>query len=153
MSAGGSRRHLDRGGDRTRMKQNAKNGAIGAAVLAGIGLLGYLHYRSGARPAVNMDAETVHTAPGVTGKRLQLTVAFVPVTCHLTCPVTDYASKTTSTGTEFDAQRFTAFPAIVEALKSKRIEAAFLTVPLAMQLREQNVPVKICCLGHRNGSA
>jgi len=77
----------------------------------------------------------------------------VPVTCHLTCPVTDYASKTTSTGTEFDAQRFTAFPAIVEALKSKKIEAAFLTVPLAMQLREQNVPVKICCLGHRNGSA
>ena len=35
-----------------------------------------------------------------------LTVAFIPVTCHLTCPITDYASKTTTTGTRFDAMRF-----------------------------------------------
>lgn len=85
--------------------------------------------------------------------RQTLAVAFVPVTCHLTCPVTDFASKTTTTGTEFDAQRFTSFPPIVEAMKSKQLEAAFLTVPLAMQMREQGAPVKICCLGHRNGSA
>jgi len=85
--------------------------------------------------------------------RQTLDVGFVPVTCHLTCPVVDYATKTTATGTEFDAQRFTSFPPIVEAMKSKRLEAAFLTVPLAMQMCEQGAPVKICCLGHRNGSA
>jgi NitT/TauT family transport system substrate-binding protein len=86
------------------------------------------------------------------GQRQTLTVAFVPVTCHLTCPVTDFASKTSTTGTRFDALRFTEFPTIVESLKAKRLQAAFLTVPLAMKLREQGVPIKIACLGHRDGS-
>jgi NitT/TauT family transport system substrate-binding protein len=81
-----------------------------------------------------------------------LTVAFIPVTCHLTCPITDYASKTTTTGTRFDAMRFTEFPSIVESLKSKKLLAGFLTVPLAMKLREQGAPIRICCLGHRDGS-
>jgi NitT/TauT family transport system substrate-binding protein len=81
-----------------------------------------------------------------------LEVAFVPVTCHLTCPVTDYASKTSTTGTRFDALRFTEFPPIVEAVKTKRLQAAFVTVPLAMKMREQGTPIKIACLGHRDGS-
>ena len=84
--------------------------------------------------------------------RQSLTVAFIPVTCHLTCPITDYASKTSETGTRFDALRFSEFPTIVESLKSKKIQAGFLTVPLAMKLREQKVPIRICCLGHRDGS-
>ena len=69
--------------------------------------------------------------------RQTLTVAFIPVTCHLTCPVTDYASKTSTTGTEFDAMRFGEFPSIVEALKTKKLLAGFITVPLAMKMREQ----------------
>jgi NitT/TauT family transport system substrate-binding protein len=47
------------------------------------------------------------------------------VTCHLTCPVTDYASKTSTTGTEFDAMRFGEFASIVEALKTKKLLAGF----------------------------
>jgi NitT/TauT family transport system substrate-binding protein len=84
--------------------------------------------------------------------RQSLTVAYLPVTCHLTCPVTDFASKTSTTGTEFDARGFSDFPTVTEALKSGSIQAAFLTVPLAMKMREQGVPIKICCLGHRDGS-
>jgi NitT/TauT family transport system substrate-binding protein len=86
------------------------------------------------------------------GQRQDLTVAFIPVTCHLTCPVTDYASKTSTTGTRFDAMRFTEFPTIVEALKTKKLLAGFLTVPLAMKMREQGAPIKIVTLGHRDGS-
>ena len=86
------------------------------------------------------------------GQRQTLTVAFIPVTCHLTCPVTDFASKTSTTGTRFDALRFTDLPTIVESLKAKRLQAAFLTVPLAMKLREQGALIKIACLGHRDGS-
>ncbi len=74
------------------------------------------------------------------------------MTCHLTCPVTDFATHTTTTGTRFDSERFTDFPTVVDALKSKRILATFMIVPLAMKLREQGVPVKICYLGHRDGS-
>lgn len=84
-------------------------------------------------------------------KRETLTVGFLPVTCHLTCPVTDFASKT-SPSTQFLSQRFTDFPTVVETLKAGRIDATFMIVPLAMKLREQGVPVRICYLGHRDGS-
>ena len=82
----------------------------------------------------------------------ELDVGFLPVTCHLTCPVTDFATKTTTTGTRFDSQRFTEFPTVVEALKARKLDATFLLAPLAMVLREQGVPIKIVYLGHRDGS-
>jgi NitT/TauT family transport system substrate-binding protein len=83
--------------------------------------------------------------------RAQLNVGFLPVTCHLTCPVTDYSTRT-STTTRFESQRFTDFPTIVESIKGGRLDATFMIAPLAMKLREQNVPVKIVYLGHRDGS-
>jgi NitT/TauT family transport system substrate-binding protein len=81
-----------------------------------------------------------------------LDVGFLPVTCHLTCPVTDFATKTATTGTRFNSQRFTEFPTVIEALKARKLDATFMLAPLAMVLREQGVPVKIVYLGHRDGS-
>jgi NitT/TauT family transport system substrate-binding protein len=83
--------------------------------------------------------------------RETLAVGFLPVTCHLTCPVTDFASKT-SRSTRFESQRFTDFPTMVETVKSGRLQATFMIAPLAMKLREQGVKVKIAYLGHRDGS-
>lgn len=118
-------------------------------VIAVITILSVLRFHGSRRV---MEDESFHRGATSGGVRQTLAVAFMPVTCHLTCPVTDFASKTTTTGTEFDALRFTDFPTMAEALRSKRLEAAFLTVPLAMELREQGIPLKICCLGHRDGS-
>jgi NitT/TauT family transport system substrate-binding protein len=132
------------------MFRSKKAVLIVAVVVIAFGLIFFLRYRSLNKPRSH-ELETYHQGPDG-GQQQTLTVAFVPVTCHLTCPVTDYASKTSTTGTRFDAQRFTEFPTIVEALKAKRLKAAFLTVPLAMKLREQGVPIKIACLGHRDGS-
>jgi len=81
-----------------------------------------------------------------------LDVGFLPVTCHLTCPVTDFATRTTTTGTRFDSRRFTEWPTVVEALKAGHVKATFLLAPLAMVLREQGIKVKIVYLGHRDGS-
>jgi NitT/TauT family transport system substrate-binding protein len=128
----------------------SKTFRIVAVALAFFALLAFLRYRSLRQPRSH-EEETLHQAQD-TGQHQSLTVAFVPVTCHLTCPVTDYASKTSTTGTRFDALRFTEFPSIVEALKTKKLLAGFLTVPLAMKMREQGVPIKIACLGHRDGS-
>ena len=83
--------------------------------------------------------------------RQELKVGFLPVTCHLTCPVTDFATRT-STSNRFESQRFTDFPTVVESVKSGRLDATFMIAPLAMKLREQGVPVKIVYLGHRDGS-
>lgn len=89
---------------------------------------------------------------GSQAEAAELAVGFLPVTCHLTCPVTDFATKSTTTGTRFESQRFTEFPTVVEALKARKIDATFLLAPLAMVLREQNVPIHIVYLGHRDGS-
>jgi NitT/TauT family transport system substrate-binding protein len=83
--------------------------------------------------------------------RERLIVGFLPVTCHLTCPVTDYATKTSGT-TRFASQLYMDFPSMAESMKAGRLEATFMIAPLAMKLREQNLPVKILYLGHRDGS-
>src|SRR5690625_7643603 len=57
-------------------------------------------------------------------------VGFLPVTCHLTCPVTDYASQT-SDSYRYDSQRFQDFPTMVESIRGGRLEATFMIVPLA----------------------
>jgi NitT/TauT family transport system substrate-binding protein len=114
---------------------------VGAVVvIAALGVLRAKPWRRGGPAAVAQKAA-----------RETLAVGFLPVTCHLTCPVTDYATRT-STSTRFESQRFTDFPTVVETLKSGRLDATFMIAPLAMKLREQGVKVKITYLGHRDGS-
>jgi NitT/TauT family transport system substrate-binding protein len=94
------------------------------------------------------------TSPGAGAHqdgRPTLTVGFMPVTCHLTCPVTDFASRI-STSARFESKRFASFPEMAEAVKTGALDATFMILPLAMKLREQGVPVKIAYLGHRDGS-
>lgn len=97
--------------------------------------------------------KTANGKDGVkTEEKRALKVGYLPVTCHLTCPVTDYASKTTASSTSFESKRFTDFPTIVSAIQAKELQASFMVAPLAMKLREDGVPVKVCYLGHRDGS-
>jgi NitT/TauT family transport system substrate-binding protein len=111
---------------------------IGVGMLVAVVGLGVLHFKPWKRAAAST-----------------LEVGFLPVTCHLTCPVTDFASHlpdNEARGIQFASHRFGDFPTVVEALKSGRMQATFLLAPLAMVLREQGVPVKIVYLGHRDGS-
>jgi len=83
----------------------------------------------------------------------KIVVAYIPVTCQLTCPVTDYISKLSDSGEIFLPRLFQGFPEIKEALISNRIQAAFIVAPLAIALRSQGVPIKVVYLGHRYGRA
>ncbi len=83
----------------------------------------------------------------------KIVVAYIPVTCQLTCPVTDYISKFSNQGEIFLPRLFQGFPEIKEALISNRVQAAFIVAPLAIALKSQGVPIKIVYLGHRYGSA
>jgi NitT/TauT family transport system substrate-binding protein len=83
----------------------------------------------------------------------KLNVAYIPVTCHLTCPVTDYISRYSLDGNLFIPKKFQGFPEIKEALIADRMQAGFLVAPMAIALREQGVPIKVVYLGHRYGSA
>ena len=112
--------------------------------------LGLLRYHPWSKTAAD-NKDVIHEGPNTAAHR-ELTIGFLPVTCHLTCPVTDYASKTTTSNTNFNSRLFTDFPTVTDALKAKQIQATFMIAPLAMKLREQGVPIKICYLGHRDGS-
>lgn len=83
----------------------------------------------------------------------KLNVAFIPVTCHLTCPVTDFISRFSIDGNIFLPRMFQGFPEIKEALIADRMQVGFLVAPMAIALRAQGVPIKIVYLGHRYGSA
>lgn len=83
----------------------------------------------------------------------KVTVAYIPVTCQLTCPVTDYISRYSEAGETFLPRMFQGFPEIKEALIANRVQAAFIVAPLAIALASQGVPIKVVYLGHRYGSA
>lgn len=88
----------------------------------------------------------------VTEARTELVVGFLPVTCHLTCPVTNWITSHTTTGSVFRSKKYTDFATVAEELKSGKLHASFILAPLAMSLRRQGLPVKIVHLGHRDGT-
>jgi len=91
--------------------------------------------------------------PKQSGTNAPFRVGFIPVTCHLTCPVTDFINKQMKGKSEFEPIRFQGFPELKEAFISGYLPATFILAPMAMRLREDGVPIKIVYLGHRDGSA
>jgi NitT/TauT family transport system substrate-binding protein len=79
-------------------------------------------------------------------------VGFLPVTCHLTCPVTHFINQSISGDGMFDPVRFSGWPELKETFLANDLEATFILAPMAMALREQGVPIKIVYLGHRDGT-
>lgn len=77
-----------------------------------------------------------------------LRVGFVPITCHLVCPVTYEINK----DIPFKPVKFTAWPEMCEALKNGKLDMAFILAPLAITLYQQGFPIKLVMLGHRNGT-
>ena len=80
-------------------------------------------------------------------------VGFLPVTCHLTCPVTDWINTNMVGEGFFLPRKFSGWPEIKEALLSGDLPCTFLLAPLAMKLVEDGAPMKIVYLGHRDGTA
>ncbi len=79
-------------------------------------------------------------------------VGFLPVTCHLTCPVTHFINTQMTGDGILEPVRFNGFPELKEAFLSGDLQATFILAPMAMVLREQNIPIKIVYLGHRDGT-
>jgi ABC-type nitrate/sulfonate/bicarbonate transport system substrate-binding protein len=89
----------------------------------------------------------------VSREQKKFRIGFLPVTCHLTCPVTDFINKQLTGDNIFEPVRFNGWPELKEAYLSGYTPATFILAPMAMALREQGVPIKIVYLGHRDGSA
>jgi NitT/TauT family transport system substrate-binding protein len=117
-----------------------------------LGVFGWLLLITGLHAYLNVNWGAVLNDYQPPEKR-KITVAYLPVTCQLTCPVTDYISKYSLSGEMFLPRMFQGFPEIKEALISNRVQAAFVVAPLAIALVSQGVPIKVVYLGHRYGSA
>jgi NitT/TauT family transport system substrate-binding protein len=88
---------------------------------------------------------------GNSGRDAALRVGFLPITCHLICPVT--WKHLESTDLSFRAVKFSSWPEMIEALRGGELDVAFILAPIAIALRQQGVPIKIVLLGHRDGTA
>ncbi|TWT74061.1 ABC transporter substrate-binding protein [Allorhodopirellula solitaria] len=91
--------------------------------------------------------------PEKSGARKSLRIGHLPVTCHLTCPVTSWVSRHSPEHSQFVSWRYTNFPAMTEDIDAGNLDAAFLLAPLAMVMQRQGTPVKMVHLGHRDGTA
>ena len=117
-----------------------------------LSLIAWVAVITGLHAAINVNWPAVLNNYQPLAKR-KITVAYIPATCQLTCPVTDYISKVSDKGEIFLPRMFQGFPEIKEAIISNKVQAAFIVAPLAIALASQGVPIKIVYLGHRYGSA
>src|ERR1700739_415210 len=117
-----------------------------------LGAFGWIVLISALHGWLNVNWATVLNEYRPLAKR-KIVVAYIPVTCQLTCPVTDYISKFSDNGEIFIPRLFQGLPEIKEAIISNKVQAAFIVAPLAIALKAQGVPIKVVYLGHRYGSA
>ncbi len=95
---------------------------------------------------------TFRTSPANSENRdTMLKVGFLPITCHLICPVT--AARLQGSDQEFRTIKFSSWPDMIDAVRGEEIDIAFILAPIAIALREQGVRIKIVLLGHRDGTA
>ncbi|MFZ5892769.1 MAG: ABC transporter substrate-binding protein [Myxococcota bacterium] len=104
-----------------------------------------------AHARLNLRADVLEALKPSEKRRYRL--GYLPVTCHLTCPVADYIKKSLNAPGRFEPIRFGGFPELKEAFLARYTLATFILAPMAMALREQGVRVKIVYLGHRDGTA
>lgn len=122
--------------------------AVGLAALLWIALVSASHLWLNQRDAVMRFLN-----PPAEGEPERFRVGFLPVTCHLTCPVTHFINDSMAGDGIFDPVRFNGWPELKEAYLSGYTQATFILAPMAIKLREEGVPIKIVYLGHRDGTA
>ncbi len=116
-----------------------------------LGTLGWVMAISLLHGAMNLGMFD-RRSPRGSGAGARFRVGFIAVTCHLTCPVTNFINEKMTGDGIFEPVRFNGWPELKETFLANDLEATFILAPLAMSLREQGVPIKIVYLGHRDGT-
>jgi NitT/TauT family transport system substrate-binding protein len=85
------------------------------------------------------------------GKKQVFTMGYMPVITNMSAPLLDHVSKD-SKDVYFKALKFSSFAEMASALRSDKIQAAFIIAPLSVVLRQQGVDVKVVYIGNRHES-
>ncbi len=84
-------------------------------------------------------------------KDTPIRVGYLPISDHLLGMVAHWLGKGRHSGMQM--KRFLSWSVLAEALAQRRIDAAFIMTPLAMQLCNSGTPLKCVLHSHHNGSA
>ncbi len=83
--------------------------------------------------------------------RKALPVGALPVTCNLSLPIA--CSMQSAAGVRpFEFSKFSGWPELKESQMAGRMQATYMLAPLAMDMADKKIPVKIVALGHRSGA-
>jgi NitT/TauT family transport system substrate-binding protein len=82
--------------------------------------IGWVVLISGLHASLNVNWSSI-VNDYLPDEKRKFNVAFIPVTCHLACPVTDFISKYSVAGQIFLPRMFQGFPEIKEALISNKM--------------------------------
>lgn len=85
------------------------------------------------------------------GKKQVFTMGYMPVITNMSAPLLDHVSKD-SNDVYFKALKFSSFAEMASALRSDKIQAAFIIAPLSIVLHQQGVDVKVVSIGNRHES-
>ncbi|CAK8714558.1 MAG: NitT/TauT family transport system substrate-binding protein [Candidatus Electronema aureum] len=85
------------------------------------------------------------------GEKKVFTMGYMPVITNMSAPLLDHVSKDSS-DVYFKALKFSSFAEMASALRSDKIQAAFIIAPLSVVLRQQGVDVKVVYIGNRHES-
>ena len=80
-----------------------------------------------------------------------LLVGALPVTCNLSLPIA-CTMTSASGGQPFEFSKFSGWPELKETQMAGRVKATYMLAPLAMDMVDKKIPVKIVALGHRSGA-
>lgn len=137
--------------------------AVAAVAFVAAIVLVYLKVNPSDRgPSVTASGQAVRT----------IEVGALPVTCNLTGPIAcmtmqnnmGMADMMTGSGPDTMSirdtlgpivahfTRYSGWPEIKEALISGHLDAAYLLAPLAMDLADKGLPIRVVALGHRSGA-
>ncbi len=83
--------------------------------------------------------------------RKVIRLGYMPVITNLAVPLLDYVTKETKS-VRFEGLKFSSFSEMAEALRSDKIQGAFIIAPLSIVLRQQGEDVKIVYIGNRHES-
>ena len=85
------------------------------------------------------------------GGRKIIRMGHMPVISNLSAPLLDYASRDNKK-IYFQADKFSSFAELGEALRNNQVQVAFMIAPLSIVLRQQGADVKLVCIGNRHES-
>jgi len=86
-------------------------------------------------------------------KTVTVRLGYLPSMDHLTLPVANEIMIPNNSLIKLELKEFTFWRDLNQAVAEGQLDGGFMTVPMLLSYRQQGLPLKAVCLGHRNGSS